>query len=201
MRAAVAGVAPTALAGTPEKPVTLPIFDDNPAIADGLAPETGTLKIFNYPDYVNPEVVAAFEERVRRERRDHDLRRRRRGHGEAPQRAVKTDLFLSASYNNLPRLVAGRLAQPMNRSYITNFGTILPSFQDPFYDKGSQYSVPYTVFGTGIGYRDRPRRPCRGRGQGLGDLLGPGLQAVGCRSSTTSGRASGWRCCARASPT
>ncbi len=51
-----------ALAGTPENPVTLPIFDDNPAIADGLAPETGTLKIFNYPDYINEEVIAAFEE-------------------------------------------------------------------------------------------------------------------------------------------
>ena len=25
--------------------------------------------------------------------------------------------------------------------------------QDPFYDKGSQYTVPYTVFSTGIVYR------------------------------------------------
>ena len=142
-----------ALAGTPEKPVTLPIFDDNPAIADGLAPETGTLKIFNYPDYINEEVIAAFEseygvtvEVTTFDVDDEAVEKLRSGQ-------VKTDLFLSASYNNLPKLVAGKLAQPMNRSYITNFGSILPSFQDPFYDKGSQYSVPYTVFGTGIMYR------------------------------------------------
>src|SRR5690606_32834670 len=31
-------------------------------IADGLEPEAGPLRLFNYADYVNPEVVAAFEE-------------------------------------------------------------------------------------------------------------------------------------------
>ena len=30
-------------------------------IADGLEPESGTLRIFNYDSYVNPDVVAAFE--------------------------------------------------------------------------------------------------------------------------------------------
>jgi spermidine/putrescine transport system substrate-binding protein len=142
-----------AFAGSPEQPVTLPIFDDNPAIADGLPPETGTLKIFNYPDYIDEGVISAFEEEygvtvevTTFDVDDEAVEKLRTGQ-------VKTDLFLSASYNNLPKLVAGKLAQPMNRSYITNFGSILPAFQDPFYDKGSQYSVPYTVFGTGIMYR------------------------------------------------
>ena len=33
------------------------------AIADGLEPETGTLRIFNYDSYVNPDLVTAFEEK------------------------------------------------------------------------------------------------------------------------------------------
>ena len=30
---------------------------------------------------------------------------------------------------------------------------VLPSFVDPWYDEGSIYTVPYTVFSSGIGYR------------------------------------------------
>ncbi len=142
-----------ALAGTPAKPVTLPIFDDNKPIADGLPPEQGTLKIFNYPDYINEEVITAFEEKygvsvdvTTFDTDDEAVEKLRAGQ-------VKTDLFLSASTNNLPKVVAGKLARPLNRSYLTNFSKILPEFQDPFYDRGSQYTVPYTVFGTGIMYR------------------------------------------------
>ena len=32
------------------------------AIDDGLEPEAGPLRVFNYADYVNPDTVAAFEE-------------------------------------------------------------------------------------------------------------------------------------------
>src|SRR5690242_11182709 len=47
----------------PDKPVTLPLHSDVPAIKDGLAPEKGgTLKIFNYPEYLSPDVVKAFGE-------------------------------------------------------------------------------------------------------------------------------------------
>ena len=50
------------LIGTPDKPVTLPIASDNAAIKDGLKPETGTLTILNYADYVAPDVIKAFEQ-------------------------------------------------------------------------------------------------------------------------------------------
>ena len=66
---------------------------------------------------------------------------------------MKPDLFLSASSNSLPKLVDAKLIRPLNRSYLTNFANVLPEFQDPYYDQGSRYSVPYTVFGTGILYR------------------------------------------------
>ena len=46
----------------PDDPATLPTFDDVPAIEDGLSPESGTLKVYNYEEYISPDVVAAFEE-------------------------------------------------------------------------------------------------------------------------------------------
>ena len=51
------------------------------------------------------------------------------------------------------KLVAGKLLQPLNRSYLPNLANVWDSLQDPFYDKGSVYTVPYTVYTTGIGYR------------------------------------------------
>ena len=45
----------------PDAPATLPLFDDIPAIASGLEPETGgTFRIFNYPEYNGPDVLKAF---------------------------------------------------------------------------------------------------------------------------------------------
>ncbi|HEX6657141.1 MAG TPA: twin-arginine translocation signal domain-containing protein [Ilumatobacter sp.] len=41
--------------------------DDDEAVTepidDGLEPEAGPLRVFNYADYVNPDVVASFEEK------------------------------------------------------------------------------------------------------------------------------------------
>ena len=47
----------------PRTPSTLPIFDDNQPIADGLEPEdAGVLKVLNYEDYMAPGVMKDFEE-------------------------------------------------------------------------------------------------------------------------------------------
>src|SRR5262245_14974538 len=44
----------------PNDPTTLPTFDDIPPIGDGLAPETGTLKVYNYEQYIAPSVLKKF---------------------------------------------------------------------------------------------------------------------------------------------
>lgn len=122
-------------------------------IADGLDPEAGPLKLFNYADYVNPDVVAAFEEQygVTVEITTFDV------DSEAITKlangSVEVDVFHSAAPNTLGRLIAGGLLQPLNKSYLPNFANVLPSFQDPWYDPGSAFTVPYTVFSSGIGYR------------------------------------------------
>ena len=50
--------------------------------------------------------------------------------------------------------MARRLLQPLNHSYLPNLGNIWPELQDPFYDKGSRYTVPYVVWCDGIGWRN-----------------------------------------------
>jgi spermidine/putrescine transport system substrate-binding protein len=122
-------------------------------IADGLEPEKGPLRVFNYPDYVNPDVVASFESKygVKVEFTTFDT------DAEAitklGNKSVDVDLHHSAATNTLNRLIEGGLLRPLNRSYIPNFSNVLAAFTDPQYDPGAKYTVPYTVFSTGIGYR------------------------------------------------
>jgi spermidine/putrescine transport system substrate-binding protein len=135
--------APTANEGTEEQQ----------PIADGLKPEAGPLRIFNYPDYVNPEVIAGFEEKygVKVEITTFDT------DTESIQKlasgAVKVDLQHSVSASSIYKLIDGGLVRKLNKSYIPNFANVRPLFQDPDYDKGAQYSAPYTMYTTGIGYR------------------------------------------------
>src|SRR5215210_2174952 len=46
---------------TPDEPVTLPLYDDVPAIDDGLSQEAGPLRIFNWNDYIYKKVRKQFE--------------------------------------------------------------------------------------------------------------------------------------------
>ncbi|GAA1029988.1 spermidine/putrescine ABC transporter substrate-binding protein [Virgisporangium ochraceum] len=148
----------------PDKPATLPLHSDVPAIKDGLAPEKGgTLKIFNYPEYISPDVIKAFGE-------EHGVTVEvttftTQDEAIAKLRTAGTafDVYFPTP-DIVGKLVAGKLLQPLNRSYLTNLGNAWPELQDPFYDKGSRYTVPYTAFTTGILYRaDRvPTVPANG---------------------------------------
>jgi spermidine/putrescine transport system substrate-binding protein len=50
-------------------------------------------------------------------------------------------------------LVTGGLLRPLNHSYIPNIKNLWPVFTNPWYDREWRYTVPYTVYTTGIGWR------------------------------------------------
>lgn len=143
----------------PDDPATLPLFDNVTAIKDGLKPESGTLKLYNYAEYINPDTISAFEDAndVKVEittftTMDEAVEKLRTG-------SSKFDVFFPTP-DVIGKVVAGQLLQPINKSYITNFGNVWPALQDPFYDKGSQYTVPYTLYTTGVAFRtDRVTTP------------------------------------------
>src|SRR5262249_31157074 len=51
------------------------------------------------------------------------------------------------------QLVYGKLIQPLNHSYIPNISQAWPDFTNPFYDGKWRYTVPYTIYTTGIAWR------------------------------------------------
>jgi spermidine/putrescine transport system substrate-binding protein len=67
--------------------------------------------------------------------------------------AIKADLHHSAATSTVYKLIDKGLVRKLNKSYIPNLANIAAGLADPVYDKGRQYTVPYTIFATGIGYR------------------------------------------------
>ena len=134
-------------------PVTLPLYGDNPPIASGKSPEKGPLQVFNWADYINPAVVKKFEKEYKVkvnvttfENEEEALTKLTSGQG-------NFDVWV-ATVEYLSRAVAGKLVQPLNRSYLPHLRNVWPSLQDPFYDRHSRYSVPYTIYTTGITWRN-----------------------------------------------
>lgn len=138
---------------SPENPVTLPLVDDNPPIADGLAPEGGPLKIFGYNDYIWKKVRNGFAEAFNTEI-EYTVFDTPEEMVAKVQTGADFDLIVTVTIENIGKLAAAGLIQPLNQSYLPNVSAELwPDLPD-FYDVGRRYSVPYVQYTTGIAWRN-----------------------------------------------
>ena len=139
-------------------------------IADGLSPEKGPLRIFNYADYVNPDLIAAFEKDFGVKVEITTFNSNSEALAKLASGAVKADIHHSMFPSSINRLIEGGLVQPLNKSYLPNFANVVPTFVDPWYDPKSTYSVPYMYFGSGIAYRADHIDPAQVEEQGWDTL-------------------------------
>ncbi len=47
----------------------------------------------------------------------------------------------------------GKVVRPLNHTYIPNISQAWTRFLNPFYDQAWQYTVPYTIYTTGLAWR------------------------------------------------
>jgi spermidine/putrescine transport system substrate-binding protein len=143
---------PELMLARPDSPVTWPLFDDNPMVASGLEPEGGTLRIYNWNGYLWPKIKKDFAKEYGVKVEETFFSTTDEAVAKISSGAVDFDVFFPTQ-DRIGRLVIGKSLQPLNRDYLPNLANVWPSVQDPWYDKGSQYTVPYTTWTTGIGYR------------------------------------------------
>jgi spermidine/putrescine transport system substrate-binding protein len=135
-----------------DNPVTLPLYQDNEPIAAGLNLEKGPLNLFNWAAYINPATVKKFE-------KEHNVQIsittfENEDEAIAKLTAGKTNFDVWwTTVDLVSRAVAGKLIQPLNHSYLQNLSNVWPALQNPYYDQHSRYTVPYTVYTTGIAWR------------------------------------------------
>lgn len=138
----------------PDNSVTWRILDDNPPIADGLKP-SGTLQVYNYADYLDPATIKKFEKETGVDIRVATYNSSDEATAKLASGAVSFDLIVGLSGSAIVTLMSQQLIQPLNHSYLPNLEqNIWAPLQDPFYDRGSRYTVPYVVWQDGIGWRN-----------------------------------------------
>jgi spermidine/putrescine transport system substrate-binding protein len=131
------------------------ITEDNPRIADGLAPEGGTLRIFNYADYIDPGLVKKFNNEFGVTVEIGTYNSADEAISKLSSGQVDFDVIIGLSGNHIVTLIAKQLLQPLNHTYLPNLeANVWPELQDPFYDRGAHYTVPYVVWQDGIGWRN-----------------------------------------------
>jgi spermidine/putrescine transport system substrate-binding protein len=137
----------------PDHPVKWPISADNKAIASGLPPERGaTLQVYNWVAYVNQQCVNNFAKKYNCKvevttfnTMNEAISKLRSG--------LSFDVLMGLTVDELGIMIKSKLAQPLNHSYLPNITQAWPDFTNPFYDQGWRYTVPYTIYTTGISWR------------------------------------------------
>ena len=131
----------------PPKPVTLPIASDNSAIKDGSQAGEGHAEDLQLRRLRRARRDQGVREAVRRQGRHHHLRHRQRGQQKLAHRRLK-----ATSRCRPPRLalqlIAAKILQPLNHSYITNFTNLVP-VPGSLLRQGLALHIPYTLYTSG----------------------------------------------------
>jgi spermidine/putrescine transport system substrate-binding protein len=139
----------------PDHPVTLPLYQD-PITASTPIEKGATLQVYNWEDYLWPRLFREFEDAFSK----YDVKvslttfnNIDEGVAKLSAGQVSADVFFPDP-SELTKLVVSKLLQPLQHDLLPNLAAnYWPEFQNPFYDQGWRYTVPYVIYTTGIAYR------------------------------------------------
>lgn len=138
----------------PDNAVTWAIIHENRPIAEGRPTERGPLRVYNYADYVDPALLKRFGKTFNTSVQVATYNSADEAIAKLAAGAVAFDVIMGLTGSNIVNLIAQRLLQPLNHAYLPHLANVWPELQDPFYDRGARYTVPYVVWSDGIGWRN-----------------------------------------------
>lgn len=118
-------------------------------VSTSLAQADGTLQLFNWGDYTNPELISKFEAEtgIKVTITDYDSNDTALAKIEAGGHGF--DLVVpSANYVQI--YVEKGLVQELDPSKLSNHGNIAPEWMDVSYDPGRKFSIPWQWGSTGV---------------------------------------------------
>ena len=131
-----------------------PLYED-PIPADTPIERNTTLRVYNWADYLWPRMFREFEDRYSSYGVTVELTTFNdisEGIQKMSSGQVAADVFFPDP-SWISRLVIAGLLRPLTHELIPNLDEYWPEFKNPFYDGEWRYSVPYTIYTTGIAYR------------------------------------------------
>ena len=129
-------------------------------LSSGLPVERdATLRVYQWKDYLAKDVLSAFTRRFADANIDVEVEsfaQIDQGIARLQEPGAQFDVFFP-TIDVLPDLIAAGLLRPLNHDYLPNVANLWSWFSGaggPFYDPNLQFSVPYTVYSSGVGWRD-----------------------------------------------
>lgn len=121
-------------------------------LAGSVQAQENKLYLFNWTEYMDPEIIEAFEEK-------YDVEVVQNYFNSLPEMLSKLqaggvsqyDIIVPSNYY-VPRLIETGLVQKLDKSKIPNFANVMEQFQDPAFDPGAEYTAPYQWGTTGVVY-------------------------------------------------
>ncbi|MGX9686836.1 polyamine ABC transporter substrate-binding protein [Deinococcus wulumuqiensis] len=110
-----------------------------------------TLRLFMWSEYIDPEVVQAFEKQhgvrvvIDTFESNEAMLAKLQGGG------ASYDLATPSNYV-IQTMLRAKLLQPMDKAQLKNFGNVAAGFVNPPFDPGNTYTVPYQFAATGLAY-------------------------------------------------
>ena len=139
----------------PDNPQRLPLYQD-PIPTDTPIERNATLHVYNWDQYLWPKLFREFEDRYSEYGVTVELTTFNDisdGIAKMTSGQVAADVFFPDP-SWISRLVIAGLLRPVNHDLLPNLSRYMwRTFQDPFYDQQWRYTVPYTIYTTGIAYR------------------------------------------------
>ncbi|MFC3283545.1 ABC transporter substrate-binding protein [Litchfieldella rifensis] len=121
-------------------------------LAGSAQAQENKLYLFNWTEYMDPEIITAFEE-------EYNVEVVQNYFNSLPEMFAKLnaggvsqyDIIVPSNYY-IPRLIETGLVQRLDKSKLSNLDNVKEQFRNPSYDPGSEYSAPYQWGTTGIVY-------------------------------------------------
>ncbi len=115
--------------------------------------------MYQWKDYLAKDVLRAFTRRFADANIDVEVEsfaQIDQGIARLQEPGAHFDVFFP-TIDVLPDLIAAGLLRPLNHDYLPNVANLWSWFSGaggPFYDPNLQFSVPYTVYSSGVGWRN-----------------------------------------------
>ncbi|WP_423822396.1 spermidine/putrescine ABC transporter substrate-binding protein [Salinisphaera sp. SPP-AMP-43] len=120
-----------------------------------LAANSDTLYVFNWSQYMNPEIIKQFEKK-------YDVKVVQSYYNSQPEMFAKLraggdsqyDIVVPSNYY-VPRLIKTGLIQKLDKSEVPNYDNLMDRFKKPPYDPSGEYVAAYQWGDTGIAYNEK----------------------------------------------
>ena len=167
----------------------------------GCGPKKPVLYVYTWSDYIDPELVVAFEKQYGCTVKIDTFDTNEAMYAKLRAGGGGYDVIFPSTFF-IKMLADSQMIQPLKRELLPNvMKNFDPRFRDKIYDGSLTYTVPYTVFYTGLAYR-RDKTPdvkpswnayldprFKGRSTLIGDMhmtIGAALKTLGHSLNSTN---------------